>query len=45
MMQNRFAHDKLDTKDIPGVVPDTYGKFRRIEGQTYKGDIEGTKPR
>ena len=45
MMQNRFTHDKLNTKDIPGVIPDTYGKLRNIEGKTYHGDIEGTKPR
>lgn len=45
MMVDRFNHDKLNTKDIPGVVPDTYGKFKRIQGKTYNGDIEGTKPR
>lgn len=45
MMKDRFNHDKLNTKDIPGVVPDTYGKYRKIEGKTYQNDIEGTKPR
>ena len=24
----------MNVKDIPGTVPDTYGKLRRIEGKT-----------
>ena len=30
---DRFAHDKLNVTDIMGANPDTYGKFRRLEGR------------
>ena len=44
---DRFKHDKLNVTDIPGSVPDTHGKYKRIEGRDYmdKQDIERTKPK
>jgi len=43
----RFRHDKLNVSDIAGSVPDTHGKYKRIEGRDYMdmNDIDKTKPR
>ena len=43
----RFKHDKLNVTDIAGSVPDTHGKYKRIEGRDYMdmNDIDKTRPR
>ena len=43
----RYARDKLNITDIPGVKPDVYKRARLFEGRSdylSTEDIEGAKP-
>ena len=45
-VKEQYKHDKLNIKDISGTDPDTYGKYKKLEGRNYMdlNDIAKTKP-